>query len=74
MADKRRAWVTRARWWFLALSSDEYGRRTLVIPLMPGLLALVVAMWTCGCDDCELSRFQTAADERYRAMIGWTDG
>jgi hypothetical protein len=64
----RRWWFSRARWWLPALSSDEYGRRTLVLPLVPGLLVLVIALWTCKCDDCERSRRQTAADEADAAL------
>lgn len=65
-----RAWFSRGRWWYPLVSADEYGRRTVVLPLLPGLLALILALWTCDCDDCELSRFQTEAGARYRQMIG----
>lgn len=40
------------------LSSDEYGRRTLVLPIPFGPTA-IIALYTCRCADCDESREQT---------------
>jgi hypothetical protein len=59
-----RVWFYRPQWWFqrwspIWTSSDEYGRRTLVIGwCVTG--QIVIAYRTCYCDFCEASREQTA--------------
>lgn len=45
-----------------SLGSDEYGRRTLVLPL-PRERALVWAYWTCRCSDCDDARTQAEQAE-----------
>lgn len=39
------------------LGGDEYGRRTLVLPIPFGP-TVVVALYTCHCEDCEYMRAQ----------------
>jgi hypothetical protein len=43
-------------------ASDEYGRRTIVLPV-PFSGYVVIAFWTCHCVDCEGAREQTARFE-----------
>jgi hypothetical protein len=55
-----RGWYSWRLWW---RSSDEYGRRTLVIgPDISG--SVVIAYKVCLCEWCDMSR---AATERYEA-------
>lgn len=65
-------------WWQYILPArggDEYGRRTLVIPVHP-FGFLVWAYWTCWCPDCIDMRIATAQreeEEREIAMAEWED-
>lgn len=56
----RRVWFGRYRLWYPIVSSDEYGRRTLAVPIVPWMLAIVVALYTCRCEECHEMRAQTA--------------
>ena len=59
----------RPGWLFYLLpwpGSDEYGRRTWVVPVHP-FGWLVWAWRTCHCEDCQLSR-------RTLAEGGWAEG
>lgn len=51
-----------------SLGGDEYGRRTLVLPIPFGPV-LVIAYRTCRCAECDEVREQT---ERWRAE-DWLD-
>lgn len=57
-------WYPKGQWSgrLPSLGGDEWGRRTLVLPLY--FKTLVVALWTCWCDDCCLVRRQTAQWEK----------
>ncbi len=44
------------------LGSDEYGRRTLVLPI-PFSGYLVIAYRTCRCSDCDTVRAQMLTNE-----------
>ncbi|WP_436701839.1 hypothetical protein [Nocardioides sp. BYT-33-1] len=55
----RGLWFGRYRLFWPIVSGDEYGRRTLAVPLIPGLLAVVVPLWTCRCSECDQMRAQT---------------
>ena len=48
----RRAWAYQYRRWLPGLGEDEHGRRTLIIPLVPGLFCLIIALRSCGCSVC----------------------
>lgn len=45
------------------MGGDEFGRRTVVLPIHPFGWA-IVALWTCYCEDCTEVREQTARWER----------
>ncbi|MFI6681898.1 hypothetical protein [Kribbella sp. NPDC050470] len=61
-----RGWASWRLWW---RSSDEYGRRTLVIgPDVTG--SVVVAYKVCDCEICVISRRQTAHFEAEEAARG----
>lgn len=59
---QHRWWLYRGGWSsegaLLMVGNDEYGRRTLCVPL-PRHRAIVWAFWTCTCEDCHAMREQT---------------
>lgn len=64
----RESWMPEYRWRPYQ-GADEYGRRTLVLPIPFGGY-LVVAYWTCHCFDCTEMREQTA---RWEAEINQSE-
>jgi len=68
---RRRIWYHgynswQPNWYFYLLpyrGGDEYGRRTLTIPIHPAGF-FTIAYWTCKCEECDAMRAQTERWER----------
>lgn len=47
------------KWWHRFLGGDEWGQRTVCIPVLPWVQVILAYRW-CNCHDCAHMRAQTA--------------